>query len=374
VREIYLRNADGKIKTIFILVVLFAICGVAGAQTAGAGPFSKGTIEERRKAIKEAAARKSTDPQVIEAIIAAMTQTAGDIEPDTSPAPILPDPSADLKKAVGLRPALLGACSEALLTIGQPAYQSVVHGLQNENRWVRYGCTWYLGRLGNKDAVRPLCGILEKKTEDMNVIIEVAESLRLLGDPGVTPSVERTLQTLQMGHAGFYALLELLARTDPPMAAKWCNELSKSTQPAELRQVAAQVSGLLADRVTADVLLSLLADSDAGVRIQAARAIGRRKETQAEARLLSLAKNAAENGGVRVHAAWALARLGHDDGTKILQKLASDGPDFAKVQAKSSLEALDAGKPDNVPEGHDDPKKFARRFLDLGGGLYVSVE
>jgi hypothetical protein len=57
-----------------------------------------------------------------------------------------------------------------------------------------------------------------------------------------------------------------------------------------------------------------------------------------------------------------------------LQKLASDGPDFAKVQAKSSLEALDAGKPDNVPEGHDDPKKFARRFLDLGGGLYVSVE
>jgi len=303
------------------------------------------------------------------AIIKAMRQRAIDIERDSSPAPLWRE-----REPFGQRPALLGACCEALLSIGQPAYPPAVRGLQHWNRWVRYGCAWVLGRLGNKEAVLPLCAILEKKSENVNVVCQVAESLELLGEPRSAAYAERALRTMPMTPSGFYALAKLLAKIDPAASSRWCHILGKKTQPRRLREVAARVSGMLADSATAILLQNLLTDEHGTARAEAARSLGKRQVKAAEALLLSLATKASENAGVRVHAAWALARVGNDTGKKVLEEIATKGPGFAKSQAKESLDALAAGRSENLPTQHRDPKKFGMRFLDLGGGSFASVD
>jgi hypothetical protein len=336
----------------------------------------KGSIEARRKAIADAAKPRSVGEKTIQAIIDAMASTADEVEPDPTGGgiPGMQDPGGKMRRALGGRPVLLGASSDALLKISTPAFKQVLRGLDHQNRWVRMGCAWVLGRMANKDAVIPLSALLDKKTEDSNVRGEAASSLKLLGDPRCAPYADRALQSVPMKGGEILQMTTLLAQTDEDLAAKWVRELGKVTAPGELRAVAAQVAGMLKDQPTGDALLTLLKDQDSSVRLEAARSAGIRMEKQAEPVLLPLATTASENGGVRVQAAWALARLGNPAGKQVLQQLMTDGPDFARGQAKESLEALQAGKKTNIQERVVSLTKFEPGFVDLGGGLYGRIE
>ena len=185
---------------------------------------------------------------------------------------------------------------------------------------------------------------------------------------------ERAMKNIPMKREGFRALLNLMAKIDPDKASRWCADLGKDSQPKELRQVASEVSGKLTDAASADLLLKLLKDSNAMVRLEAARSLGIRKAESAAATLAKLATDTSENAGVRVQAAWALARLGNDKGTEVLQQIADRGPDFAQSQARSSLDAIAAGRSTNTRQAQSDPNRFEVRYLDVGDGCFVRVE
>jgi hypothetical protein len=365
-------------KRILLAALAACLCSTCGmCQAAGdVAPVWKGNIEGRRKAIADAARPGKVSEKTIQAIIDAMASTADEVEPDATGGgiPGMQDPGGEMRKAMGGRPVLLGASCDALLKIGAPAFRQVLRGLDHQNRWVRMGSAWVLGRMANKDAVIPLSALLDKKTEDYNVRSEAASSLKLFGDPRSAPYADRALQSVPMKAGGFLQMMTLLAQTDEGLASKWVLELGTATQPGELQGVAAQVAGMLKDQATGDLLLTLLKVQDSSVRLEAARSAGTRMHKPAEPILIPLATTASENGGVRAQSAWALARLGNPAGKQVLQQLMTDGPDFAKSQAKESLEALQAGKETNLQKWEVSMTKFEPSFVDFGGGLYVRIE
>jgi HEAT repeat protein len=363
-------------KELFVIGACLIVSSALGQVTNKPPSPWKGNIVDRRKAITEAAQSKNISDKTIISIVDAMASTANEVEPDAGGGglPSWQDPMGDLRKAMGARPVLLGACCDGLLGIGAPAFKDVVNGLGHENRWVRLGCAWVLGRMGNKDAVIALSSRLDDKTEDKNVRGEAASSLKLLNDPRCVPYAERALQSVAMDRGGFYSMTTLIAKYDESIASKWVCELGKPTQPKDLRQVSAEVAGMLKDRATGDLLLILLKDKEGMVRLEAARSAGIRSEKAAESILSGLATSTSENGGVRTQAALALARLGVPAGIQVLEQIATSGPDFAKGQAKDSLDALKAGKIAKTKEAPAAALKFEGAFVDIGGGSYCRIE
>ncbi len=335
------------------------------------GHFWKGNVAERRSAIADAAGSKTVDGVIIQAIIDAMAVTAHEVEPHPQG---LTGVSPEFAKAMGQRPVLIGASCGGLLAIGSPAFEYVMRGLDHEDRWVRLGCAWVLGRMGNEDAAIPLSSLLVRKDEDENVRVQAAKSLEILNDPRCARYADQSLRSVPMTNAGFSAMMSLLVRTDTRMAGEWVRDLGRGTQPKELRRIAARSAGMLSDQATGDLLRELLADQETMVRLEAARSLGIRQDKGGEALLLSLASKSSENAGVRTQAAWALARLGNSTGTQILQQIAADGPDFAKSQARQSLEALTTGKKTNLQDAIESMTEFEGMYVNVGEGFFIRID
>ncbi|MCL4176165.1 MAG: HEAT repeat domain-containing protein [Verrucomicrobia bacterium] len=369
-----------KSMLVFGSLVIMQLCPVWGQSTKAADSGWNGTIAERREAITAAAHSGRADTSMVQSLIEAMACTANELQPDAAVEGLPkwhlpgPDPMAEMRTAMGERPVLVGCCCEALLFIGGSAFEHVVRGLDHENRWVRFGCAWVLGRMKNAEAVVPLSRLLDRASEDRNVRVEVARSLELLNDPRSAKHADTALRSIPMNSAEKSAMVSLLVQVDKNLATKWICDLGSKGQATEHRTLAARYGGRLTDLTSGELLRGLLKDRETMVRLEAARSLGTRLDQSAEQLLLALAKKSSENAGVRTQAAWALARLGNPAGKEILERISAHGPDFAKGQAEESLTALKEGKETNSREPQEAKDRFEAVYVDMGGGVYCRID
>ena len=324
-----------------------------------------GNIKSRRAAAADLAKLGPKAAPAVAALIESLKVSQQEVEPDPSGAV-----GSGMAGVVARSPVLMGACCEALLSVGSPARDQLLEGLGNSNQWTRCGCAWVLGRLGDKSAVPPLMRLLNKK-ERRFVIVQVAESLSLLGDPQAVPAAIKALEDIPLGGGGFRALLKFLAEVDPPAASKWCVALSGSGEPDELRSLAAEIAGKLKDEASLKVLLQAL--NDPKTTYQACLSLGERDVKEAVPELARVAEDNS-NPNIRIEAAWAIGRMGDPRGAAILRDLAASGPEkHVRSKAQESLETLEAGQTSNRRKGTADPHKFGPRFVNLDG-TYVRID
>ena len=72
----------------------------------------------------------------------------------------------------------------ALERLGKPAVDSLVYGLKDEDKWVRYAASDALGNIGDQDSVDPLIGLLRDGGQDVRFV--TADTLGRLGNPKAT--------------------------------------------------------------------------------------------------------------------------------------------------------------------------------------------
>jgi HEAT repeat protein len=289
------------------------------------------------------------------------------------PLPTLGDPG---RKLVGARPAMLGVCCEALLSIGGSAREAIVHGLGQGDAWTRYGCAWVAGRLGDKSLV-PLLEKIAAGEGDDKVKKEISLSLALLGAHELALRVSAGITDLDVRRACLCSLLPLLIAVDKDLARRTCLELGRDTQHAKLRVVAAQAAGMLDDRESLQMLIRLSGRPSgvpgACVDWEACRSLGIRRAAEAKAALAARALDESTNDGTEVQAAWALARLGDDRGVAVLRRMAASSS-FAKGQAEAALANIEKGEALTGSLSPPNPEKFERRFEGIGNGLFVAIE
>jgi HEAT repeat protein len=289
------------------------------------------------------------------------------------PYPVLGDPTA---KIAALRPVLLGPCCEALVSVGAPSRDPIAAGLSDKDVWVRYGCAWVAGRLGDKSLV-PVLQERASTEEDDRVKTQVAESLALLASYKSALNTAGAIQDLNTRRVAYRTLLALLVTVDKDSAKKVCLDLGGESQPAQLQDIAAEIASMFDDAETAKMLIRLTKHPagvpGAVVDWHACRSLGIRREQAAKTALADLALKNSTNDGTRVQAAWALARIGDDRGKEVLRKVAAS-TSFAKSQAEEAIANLEKNKAIGSPPTPPDPKGFEPRFEHIGNGLHTMVE
>lgn len=326
--------------------------------------LKEGDTETRKKAITQLGRVPSPNEQVVASLVDAM----GVVEEFEMG-------SGNFTMA-GKKPSLLGSCCEALLNIGSSGRDHIVAGFGHENKWVRYGCAWVAGRIKDKSIASTLVQAAKKEKDD-DVKREVVFSLALLGDYESALDVCKSINSVNTAATAYRQLLTLLAQTQKNIAAKVCIELGDESKPAELRDVAADVAGLLTDSDTLRMLIRLSKSPSnvpgAVVDWHACRSLGLRRAEEAKQQLADLALDESTKDGTRVQAAWALARLNDNRGIEVLRAVANSSS-FAKSQAKEAIANIENGEP--IPGLPEVPStdRFEGRFENVGGGLMVFIE
>jgi HEAT repeat protein len=155
------------------------------------------------------------------------------------------------------------AAAEVLVKFGQPAVDSLIYSLNDEDPGARQTSAWALGMIGDPWCLGPLCDALHD--QDSGVALAAAEALDLLGVPD-EPEVLAWYAVARQDWEGAAALgddaIEPLSRS------------LKDISP-DVRWSAARALGVIGNPGAADILRNLLNDDVPYVREAAAHAIGK---------------------------------------------------------------------------------------------------
>jgi len=204
-----------------------------------------------------------------------------------------------------------------------------------------------LGNLGRKDALLPLCDLLNDHDADVRVV--AARSLGRIGDAGATQPLLATLP----GRRPIPAHVVATALTRLGTAAQGALLAALDDPRAPVRACAAEVLGLIgAAGATVRVESALRADPVVEVRIAAARTLGRLGTRTALAPLLD-ALEPQHPAVLRAEAAKALGELGAVSAAPALTALLADAEyTVAHNAARSLLRLGNAGRAALVAAEH----------------------
>jgi len=165
----------------------------------------------------------------------------------------LRDRKADVRRAV----------AEVLVKFGQPAVDSLIYSLNDEDAGARQMAAWALGKIGDPWCAGPLCDALHDP--DAGVALAAAEALDILGVPD-EPEVLAWYAVARQDWEGAAGLGD--EAIDP-----LCRSL-KDVSP-EVRWAASRTLGTIGNPRAADALRALLNDDVPYVRESAAHALGK---------------------------------------------------------------------------------------------------
>jgi HEAT repeat protein len=231
------------------------------------------------------------------------------------------------------------AATEALGRLGDDrAVKPLMALLEDQERTVRIAAARALGEIGHPAGVKPLVGILG--SPDGTLRWTAARSLASIGKPALAPLLaamakgkpdERECTAWTLGEIGDPAavplLVSVLSSKIPSLVGASIDALVKIGAPAvqkctkalgslnpRVRAAAAEVLGRIGGPAAVDILASALEDKDAGVREQAARALGHIDDVKAIPPLVDAGKRCRESEekstGVCVEVLLALGRIG----------------------------------------------------------------
>jgi len=155
------------------------------------------------------------------------------------------------------------AAAEVLVKFGQPAVDSLIYSLNDEDPGERQMAAWALGKIGDPWCLGPICDALHD--QDAGVAMAAAEALDILGVPD-EPEVLAWYAVARQDWDGAAALGD--EAIDP-----LCRSL-KDVNP-DVRWSAARSLGIIGNPRAADFLRELLDDDVPYVREAAAHAIGK---------------------------------------------------------------------------------------------------
>ncbi len=162
---------------------------------------------------------------------------------------------------------VVGGAARALIGIGPPAVESLIHALRDEDPRVRIIAVSILGRIGDARAVEPLVGMF--RDQFFKVGEEAVSALAAIGEP----AVETVIRALQdMDPIVRYLAVDALKSIGSKRAVEPLIQAQKDGN-RDVRSAVAVALGTIGDPRAVDALSQALRDEDKGVRFEAAKAL-----------------------------------------------------------------------------------------------------
>jgi len=155
------------------------------------------------------------------------------------------------------------AAAEVLVKFGQPAVDSLIYALNDEEPGARQMAAWALGQIGDPWCLGPLCDAL--RDQDAGVALAAAEALDILGVPD-EPEILSWYAVARQDWDGAVSLGDIAL--DP-----LCRSLMDANP--DVRWSAARALGAIGNPRAADALRNLLSDDVPYVREAIAHALGK---------------------------------------------------------------------------------------------------
>ncbi|WP_052402626.1 HEAT repeat domain-containing protein [Methanococcoides methylutens] len=220
---------------------------------------------------------------------------------------------------------------KSLVGIGEPAVDTLIQSLNEENPKIRENSAAALGKIGDERAVQPLINLLGDENNEVQRAAEFA--LCDIGDQAVEPLVDaisdpnanwavrlngiRVLETIGDERA-VGPLIEMLGGADAVDAAAALGSIGESA---------------------VEPLIDVLGDEDPHVRAYAARALGGTGDSRAVGPVIELLND--ENENVRANAAMALGKLDDRRAIEPLTKSLDDSSDRVRILARSAIDDIE---------------------------------
>ena len=210
-----------------------------------------------------------------------------------------------------------------------------IDGLSSGKWWRRLEAAVNLGNMHSQDAVQPLIRAVQDSNEDVRLA-----AVTSLGRLGAGQGLGVLLDASEDGDQWTPGkILEILVSMGPGIESEIIPRLSDD-QTSKTRKLYVELCGHLRLLESIQSLLTLAGDSDAGVRVAVAQALGMIGHDSAARTLIGLPSD--QEDPVRASAARALGGLGSQETLKDLQQAVGD-PDWqVKRNAAVSLSRLGA--------------------------------
>jgi HEAT repeat protein len=189
-------------------------------------------------------------------------------------------------------------------TWGAEALPQLIGFLDNPDSYVRWSAAYELGGLKDSRATGALIRRLDDG--DTNVASYSATALGEIGDPAAIPPLLKLLRDARVENGVRIAAAGALARMGRADGRKYLLEMAQSPKTLDRAQ-AAETLGTGKIKGATDPLLSLLADRDAAVRLQAVQAIAKFSDPRVIPAVKKLLND--PDSDVRQSAADALKKL-----------------------------------------------------------------
>lgn len=311
VREAVAR-ALGGIRAEQSRTLLVGLLGDAEASVRGAAITALGEHRSRAAVVvlidRLAGAAEDVRPIILSSLDRSLAQPTESGDEEESSVPSL-DWDADLaSRLVKTAPAMTGSAAsrdrftQLVSQVGDPALNSVVAVLKDENPKLRAWAAEVLGKIASSSAIRPLARAAADS--DQNVRLEVAKALATLWETGTVEPLSRLLldpapeirgqaiRGLKNAVDNSESPAELRRYLSSPPAIQALIEALAKSGPnrAEDRDAAAAVLGSIG-RPAVESLISVLKSSDPFVREGAVAALGDTRDDGAVAALLAYGKD-----------------------------------------------------------------------------------
>ena len=247
-------------------------------------------------------------------------------------------------------------CAEALGRIGDPnGVPLLVKLVRDKDPRVAETAVYALGLIGDESVLDPLASCLVEQPVPIK-----ARALEALGRTDKKRAGSIIVPYLRnfTGSIRAQAALALAISGDSASAGE-CEILIYDPDPHVIA-CAAYAIGKLGFKQGAELLVPLLTNKSAEVRVRAAEALGRLKDDKSASAIAPLTKDA--DRWVAIKAAEALSRIASGKGRRALEELLASNDDYLKTIALQGLAAIgDGGSFDAIRPLLDAPSPMVRR-------------
>ena len=228
------------------------------------------------------------------------------------------------------QPKLRFVVSEAITHIGRIAVGELVRAVNQGSPENAVQAVTILGRIQDKQAVKPLISLLEN--DQANLRARAAEALGRIKDRRALPPLINLLRD-DDANVRVNAAQALAAMPDIDCLEPLIGALKDSDPDVQLQAICAL--GNIADKRASQAVAAMLQASQPRLRAGAAEALGKIGDKNSLAALLQSAQDSAES--VRLQAATALARIPDSSSVQTLQELLRDSNRVIRQRAVEGL-------------------------------------